>query len=84
MLRACSVKGIGVLLLVLAILLYSTLLLSVSVTHTRRAVHAAIDGISILVLLWVLGILGQQAPTYPSADSAAITTLATCMSYFFF
>lgn len=68
MLRACSIKALGVLLLGSAVLLYIVLLLVVGELHYSRGIHQGVEAGLHIVLLLVLGVLGQCAPVYPYVD----------------
>lgn len=80
MLRACSAKGLGVLLLVAAILLYAVLCTACGDGHTTGSSSALVDVASHATILWVLGLLGQCAPAYPYVECSGLATLlALCL-----
>jgi len=68
MLRACSIKVLGVILLGAAVLVYVVLLLVVTEVHNSRGLHQGLEGGMHIALLAVLGVLGQCAPVYPYVD----------------
>jgi len=75
MLRACSVKAVGVALLGTAVMVYVVLLLVVSGVHYSRGLHQGLEAGMHVSLLVVLGILGQCSPVYPYVDLSGWTTL---------
>jgi len=68
MLRACSVKALGVVLLGGAVVVYVVLaLVSVAVRYRRSSIQL-LEAALHVALLVVLGILGQCPPIYPYVD----------------
>jgi hypothetical protein len=84
MLRACSVKAVGVMLLGAAVLIYAILLLVVVDVHYSRGLHQGLEVGLHGVLLCVLGILGQCAPVYPYVDMSGLSTLLTISVHLLF
>lgn len=68
MLRACSIKVLGVILLGTAVLVYIVLLLVLAETKYSRGLHQGVETGSHVALLVLLGILGQCAPVYPYVE----------------
>nr|ATQ37494.1 apocytochrome b [Rhynchopus euleeides] len=84
MLRACSSKGIGVLILVASVLVYLLLLSVCTEIHTSAGIHAVVDGTAHVVILVVLGMLGQCSPSYPYVEcSGYLTTICLAVHVLF-
>jgi len=77
MLRACSIKVVGVILLGTAVLVYVVLLLVLAEVHSSRGLHQGLEGGVHIALLVILGILGQCSPVYPYVDVSGWATVVT-------
>nr|ATQ37454.1 apocytochrome b [Diplonema ambulator] len=80
MLRACSIKALGVALLGCAIIAYALLCLVPAAYSYSRGIHTYTDAAMHISILCILGLLGQCAPIYPYVDmSGALTVMATAI-----
>jgi len=83
-LRACSVKVVGVALLAAAVVLYALLLAVATETHHSRSAYTLADGAAQGALLVLLGVLGQCSPVYPYVECSGWSTLLVVTGHLLF
>nr|ADP88933.1 apocytochrome b [Diplonema papillatum]APQ44781.1 apocytochrome b [Diplonema papillatum] len=84
MLRACSIKVVGVLLLGVAVLLYTLLLVVATEHHHSRCVHTLAEAGAHSSMLLILGVLGQCSPVYPYVDVSGWVTAVAVSTHILF